>query len=229
MQISKVKGLVIDSLLEIIAPHGCLRCAREGKLLCPTCVPRAITRKGSTCVLCNRLTDGFKTCANCRRRTALTGVIVASHYDGDIKSAIQLLKYHRTLAAANILGDILAEYTAPANFDIITAAPINSRHFRQRGYSQSALIAKRLARKVSLPYANLLNKTGTTRQVGTARKLRWAQISGTVFARQPYLIKNQRILIVDDVVTTGATLSECAAILKQAGAKNVWGAAVAKH
>ena len=220
---------MLDQLLSLIAPHYCINCNHEGSLLCLDCRAEAISSKRSSCFLCNRLTEGWRTCASCRRKTKIGGVVVASHYDGAAKLLIRRLKYEHAVAAAPILADLLAEKINPKNFDMVTAIPASSRRFRQRGYNQAQLIAKRLGRQLKLPYAELLGRTGQVRQVGTNRRQRLAQMAGQMYSRRNWLAKNNRILVVDDVVTTGATLSEAGRVLKSAGAKTVWGAAAAKH
>ncbi len=154
---------------------------------------------------------------------------MASHYEGEVKQLIQMLKYERAMRAANYLAELLVPQVKPRDYDYISWAPVSSRRFRQRGYNQAKLIAKQIAAQTKVPYIETLGRLGHARQVGTGRKLRTQQLKGSMYAVKPERFKSKRIVIVDDVLTTGATLSECANVLMAAGAKSVWGAAVAKH
>ncbi|HSH31762.1 MAG TPA: phosphoribosyltransferase family protein [Candidatus Saccharimonadales bacterium] len=159
----------------------------------------------------------------------MAGVTVASHYDGAIKELIGALKYQRAASAAGLAAELLAPLLASHAIDVVTCVATSPSRYRQRGYNQARLIAQPLARRLGLPYADLLVRTRDVRQVGTSRRQRLEQVQGIFEPRRARLIEGTSILLVDDVVTTGATMAECARVLKEAGAKRVWGAAVAKH
>lgn len=220
----------MDGLIGIIAPFNCIACGQEGKLVCAKCLKNISVFKRSSCFLCNKLTSGWRACKTCAPGIRLRGVMVASHYEGNIKTLIGLLKYERTVAAAAVLAkQLLPLLEATDKIDAITAVPASARRFRQRGYNQAQLIARQLARQVRLPYVETLGRIGHARQVGTTRRLRLTQAQGTMYARRAYRIRGQRLLVVDDVVTTGATMKEAGRVLKAAGAKYIWGIAAAKH
>lgn len=221
--------MLLDKYLAIIAPHYCLVCEQEGDLLCKTCLPKAVTKKRSSCFLCNKLTANWRTCTTCRRKTKAVGVIVASHYEGPVKELVLKLKYQNTVAAADTIAQLLQNKFDPAKFDLITAIPPSSKRMRQRGYNQAQLIAKAVGKRTQLPYVATMSRLGNTRQVGTSRRQRLAQMHGSMYVTKARLVAGSRVLVVDDVVTTGATISEAARALKSAGAKSVWGLALAKH
>lgn len=222
--------MIIDKVIGIIAPFECLNCGQQGKIVCATCSAKIASSKRSSCFLCNRLTANWRVCASCRHKSKLRGVFVASHYRGQVKTLIGRLKYQRTVGAAGVLAQLLAkEIAKPDQFDLITWVPASSSRYRLRGYNPARLIARSLSKELDIPYAETLYKTGQTSQVGTDRRLRLSQLSGQIYTRRSTLIKHAKILLIDDVVTTGATLNECGRALKTAGAKYIWGAAVAKH
>jgi ComF family protein len=154
-------------------------------------------------------------------------VVVGSHYEGVIKELIGLLKYERARPSAAILANIITPLLHNTNFDSITSVPVATTHYRERGYNQAELIAKKVALKQSLPYSAMLARISNVQQVGSRRTDRLKQVQGVFVSRKS--LAGQRVLIVDDVLTTGATLNECARVLRAAGAKAVWGAVAAKH
>jgi ComF family protein len=217
--------VIIQQLIEFITPGECLNCGKEGALLCQNCLPVSIITKRPTCYRCNKLSETGKTCSSCRSSSKLAGVTVASHYDGAIKELITALKYGHQRSAATISANLITPLLSTEDFDVVTAVPTSPQ--RRRGYNQAALIAKAVARDLCLPYRETLARTRNIHQVGAARQQRLEQVKG-IF-RSTKDVFGQRVLIIDDVLTTGATMAECARELKTAGAKRVWGAVVAKH
>lgn len=104
---------------------------------------------------------------------------------------------------------------------LIVPIPTATIRLRRRGYDHTRLLARQLSRLLGLPYATALARLGQSRQVGTKRTERISQLAGAFYVKNAGLIKGAHILLVDDVVTTGATLEEAARTLKRAGAKTV--------
>lgn len=222
--------MILKSLIETLAPAECWLCGREGNLLCDGCLPAVIVTKRPTCFRCNRLSDGGKTCRSCRSSSALSGVMVASHYDGRVVELIQALKYRHARSASELAARLITPLLLEQKqFDLITSVPAAPTRYRQRGFNQSELIAKSVAAELALPYRSLLGRIGNFDQVGHSKQQRLKQADGAYYLTKNIDLSGQRILIIDDVLTTGATLNECAKCLKQAGAQAVWGAVVAKH
>ena len=217
-----------ESLLAIIAPHSCMKCNKQGELLCLECAGELPT-KLATCYNCNRLSNGGKTCVACKRQTALAGVVVAHHYNEAVKALVLALKYEHKVAAAKIFAPKLTPLLSSTNFDVVTAIPGAPSRYRHRGYHQAELIAKRVARELGLPYRPILGRLEVDSQVGSSRGQRFLRVKDSFWVRRSQAVDGQRVLIIDDVLTTGATLSEAARTIKTAGAKSVWGAVVAKH
>lgn len=228
--------LLIKNLVSWLAPANCLRCGAEGEAICAVCLPHIPHRKTPTCFSCNALTIDGSACPRCRRRTRLSGVSVASHYDGLVKDLVIKLKFNGDQSVANLLAKLvtpLPRLCSAGDFDLVTWVPPAPKRYRQRGFHPAELIAKSVAKDLRVPYQPLLGRLGNQRQVGHNRQDRLEQIRGSFYLRKAtksiFGLVGMRILVVDDVLTTGATLSECAAVLKSAGAKQVWGAVVAKH
>ena len=218
--------LLLEQALKLVAPHRCVVCGHEGQLACEQCLPAVIVNKQPTCWRCNRLSSAGNTCRGCRRSTALAGVIVASHYGGPAKELVDSLKYERVREAAGVLARLLTPLLEGEQFDVITHIPTANARRRQRGFDHAELIAKHLAAKLRLPSRRLLARRGSGRQVGSGRRQRFEQMGQAFYSRGR---ARGRVLIVDDVLTTGATMSHAAKTLKEEGAQRVWGAVAAKR
>jgi ComF family protein len=155
-------------------------------------------------------------------------VAVGAYYDGPVKELILGLKFNRRSSGASAAAD-LALRTLPYAWrvDLVTSVPIAPARYRQRGYNQSELIARRVAAQMRLPYYPLLGRASSTHQLGLDRRSRLEQVRGAFYLERA--CQGRRVLVVDDVITTGATLSEAAGVLDAAGAERIWAVAVARH
>ena len=182
----------------------------------------------AVCFGCGRASAGSRTCELCAKASFLAGVSVGAHYGGPVKELILRLKFHRLRAATECAADLVMRTAGSwPRIDVITSVPVAAARYRERGYNQSELIARLVARRLGIPYSSLLGRATSTHQIGQDRRSRLEQVSGAFFATKR--LSGQYVLVVDDVVTTGATLSECASVLQASGASGVWGAAVARH
>lgn len=202
-----------NTALDLIYPPQCLSCHRAGSLLCSDCqakipVPPPLIEADSPIAE--------------RRATA--------EFDGVIQQAIHALKYKSQYRYTEPLGQRLATELSHAGWqpDLIAATPLHTTRLRSRGYNQSALLAELLSAKANIPFCpELLHRTRDTRaQVGLNTHERQANVRGA-FEADSKLATGKRIVIVDDVYTTGATLRECADTLRNAGAVKVWALTVA--
>lgn len=223
--------MFFKQVLKLIAPHTCRRCGTTGELVCPTCLPYLDNPRAETCYSCNRLSPSFRTCRRCRSQSQLHRVVVASQYDGLVKELIHYLKYENGIDAIGPLSELLETKLSclSHHYDVVTWAPTTARSFRRRGYNPAAELARALARLLNIPCIETGYKMGRLRQVGADRKQRLTQARGSIMIRNPERVAGLRVLIVDDVVTTGATLNECARLLRAAGAKRVDAVVVAKN
>ena len=158
---------------------------------------------------------------------SLRGVDIeaAAVYDGVMRKLVLALKQRRSRAIAAVLGELLIERT---EFDVdalqvVTWAPTSRRHVRERGHDQAKLIAAAVSQQVGVPLQRTLMREGDRAQTGKSRRDR---LEGPTFVAAPF-VKERRILVIDDVVTTGATLTAAYECLTSRGASYVACVAVA--
>ncbi len=243
---------IAGSLFAVLLPCDCRICGeplvRISRLpICQECLDDMLPIDEGVCRLCGeRLFSpyalaGERRCGMCRRTEPVFARAVAyGSYEGGLRELIHLLKYGGVRPAANLLGRMLAEAVATLEPDLprgplaIIPVPLHSAKLRQRGFNQAELIA-RAAIKVSVMRDRLRlcagvleRKRETASQIGLTSHQRRANLRGAFAVLEPDIIKGCEVLLVDDVYTTGATVSECARVLRRAGAGRVWVATVAR-
>ncbi len=197
------------------------------------------------CPLCKRVLSQQETdlCRNCRRDTEefkksnynisfVAGWTAMWYYSGEVRDSILRFKFHNRRSYGKTYGRLLAMKLLReplGEYDILTWVPISRRRRLQRGFDQVALIGQALASELGIPLTPVLKKTRHTKAQslvsGYAR--RKANVMGAFAVMDPAVIRGKRILLLDDIITTGATASECARTLLTAGAEKVYCAAVA--
>lgn len=190
-------------------------------MVCGYCRPDFCSAKPPCCYKCKKTSDNSLVCAQCRRESPLSRVWVCTYYSGLPKELIHSFKFDGARAAASVIAGFMKETLPYLENVLIVPIPTATVRLRRRGYDHTRLLAKRLSRLMDLPYFTALARLGQSRQVGTKRAQRISQLVGAFYPKNTSLISGQRILLVDDVVTTGATLEEAARALKRAGAKTV--------
>jgi len=194
----------------MIFDSSCAGCSRPGPLLCRACRFALVAP------------------ANLPRRHDTSDVVAAVPFAGRARDVLLGFKYgnRRQLAhhfAGLLVNRLLAEGVVAGRIDVVTWAPTSRKRRRQRGFDQAELVARRVAAQLGLPCRRLLEREGAVPQTGRARAER---LHGPVFRASPAAV-GRRVLVVDDVVTTGSTLRSAAVALRAAGATWVQRAAVA--
>jgi ComF family protein len=220
---------IAETVIGWLAPPICIACGTEGRSLCPPCAAAEIIPFGERCWHCNALSPRARTCNSCRRSGTPRSVWVATDYDGIAKDLIQKYKFGQQRAVAKTLSGLMSgtfwnfiskEDIAKTNYLIIPVPTATSR-VRQRGFDHAALLAQQLAKELQIPAEPVLWRLGQSRQLGTKRDERLKQAHGSYIVRKPSAVSGRNILLVDDVVTTGATLQAATQALRQAGATHV--------
>ncbi len=213
---------ILERAISVIAPHTCLSCETEGNLLCTSCQLSVLTPLPSRCYLCHKVTRQYSVCANCKRRSNMSHVWVGASYEGIAKDLIYKLKFGRANAAASPIAQAVSEQLPRLNKKIlVTHVPTANQRIRLRGYDQAQLIAKAVAHEKGWLYLPLLVRTSSKRQVGASKKERENQLEHAFAVQNKRFLKDAQVLLIDDVVTTGATLESAAKTLKSNGVKTV--------
>lgn len=197
------------------------------------------------CTFCHKLTGGDKVCKSCAEKLPLTTAggqaqkfpfigqcLSPLYYEGDVRKSLHRYKFgglsHYCAVYAQFMAKSIDENRISC--DIITWVPLSRKRLRQRGYDQAKLLADQLSEITGIECRRLLKKTrNNPAQSGTGgAEKRRANVSGVYTALSPEKISGKSILIVDDIVTTGATLSECGRMLMSAGAREVKAVTVAR-
>lgn len=243
------------NLLDLLYPRFCLECdapIEKGSsrnlettlpgaavFFCSGCWSRIRRLEGPTCPLCaapfiSEVSLSYSPdhhCGECREAPPpFSRAIVPFVYEGTLATAIQSFKYHRQNAMAAPLVRLLQPELKGLTVDRVMAVPLHPRRLRSREFNQSLLLAEQIARSLSLPLLidAMERVRETPPQVGLSKKERQKNIYRAFAVIKPESVQDQRILLIDDVYTTGATLREGAKTLIRAGAKEVIVAAVAR-
>ena len=208
-------------ILDFFFPQRCLHCRKTGRRICRGCADAIpwIGRRG--CPLCGLPSEGGGS-HRCVERGRLQFIRSAAEFSGAMRKALHALKY----SSDRFLADELIRLAGPHwmlpnwEFDTLVPVPLGRERERTRGYNQSLLLAGALSRSMGIPVsADVLRRVRETQsQVGLSRVERKQNMEGA-FRAAP--MAGRRILLVDDVCTTGATLRSCAAALAEAGAAAV--------
>jgi ComF family protein len=233
-------------LLDILFPRFCLGCGIEGTYLCDDCKATLDISENQYC-LCDKNTlrlppnEKVKKCKRCNQKK-LSGLYFSLSYKEKplTRKLIHFFKYPpfyakdlaRTLASLLIDHLLLLEENPKLFFkdSVLIPVPLDKKKHKRRGYNQAEELAKEISIFLETPLlADNLFKTKTTlSQMELPEKERRENLKNAFSCREPEKIKNKKVFLVDDVYTTGSTMEECARVLKQAGAKEVWGIAIAR-
>lgn len=222
-----------SAALDLLFPPRCVTCGRGGSFLCDACLAGATPVPEPQCGLCGQPIAGGALCVRCAESpVAGSGLRSVFVYAGPVQAAVRALKYHNMRVMAPPLGAAMARHLATWGIrpDVIIPVPLHPRRLRERGYNQAELLARVLGTEtgVSMRPAALerLRDTSAQARASSAGERR-RNVAGAFAARE--VVRDRRALLVDDVCTTGATLSACAEALLAAGAAQVWGLTVARE
>ena len=230
---------MVFTLLDFIFPKRCVSCWRFGAYICSDCFSKIEFIEKPVCPICQRQAVGGRTHPGCRNRYRLDGLVLACRYWGPVARATIQVKYKWIYDIEKVFVELLTDnlwrFDLPKEL-ILVPVPLSLKRKRWRGFNQAEILAKSLAKSFAVPFADVLVRVReTATQVGLKRDKRKENVKGAFAirsSRHPELdsgskLLDKDILLVDDVYTSGATMAECCRVLKKAGAKEVWGLAVA--
>ena len=238
--------MAAQSLFATLFPSECRLCgAPLNKLsrlpVCEDCVSALRPVEGPQCALCGeRLATAFGDglCPACRMdEPPFVRALAYGSYESGLRELIHLLKYEHVRPAAGVLGrmlgEVIQELAADFNTALVVPVPLHASKLRQRGFNQAEEIAKVALKQLKSPRLQLAagvleRRRATESQTGLTRPQRLENIRGAFCVKQAEKLRDRDVVIVDDVFTTGTTISECARVLRRAGAARVFAATVAR-
>lgn len=230
--------LVKNFILDILFPKFCVNCGREGTYLCEDCLSVIDVCEYQYCAFCYpaKIVLNGKTCNSCEKRKKLNELFCAVSYDEKIvKKMLRLFKYEPyakelSKSLSNLIITHFQILGKTPKIDLIIPVPLRKDKLKNRGFNQSEEIALCVANFLKKPLLaqGLVKIKKTNDQMSLDREQRQKNLKNAFFCPKPEMIKNKKILLIDDILTTGATIEECACALKRAGAREVCATVVAR-
>jgi ComF family protein len=239
--ISKIRNAIDDfkgAIIDFVLPPHCIICSgylsQQEKVVCNVCWDNLEVLPSPFCPVCkNFLEQGNLFCKICTERKNLCAVRSLGIFDNYYQKMIHGFKYQQKMSLGQRLGKRLGEKLKDdkltSGFDCIIPVPLHSTRKRERGFNQSEILAQELSDLIHIPVLKkILKRTRNTKdQTKLTPEERIENVKGAFALKDPEKIEGKRIILVDDVITTGATLGECARVLSKAGADKIMGATIA--
>jgi ComF family protein len=228
---------ILTGIADLIFPPLCITCGmvleeHASLPFCPPCTEGIHFIRSPLCPRCGipfPVAEGNDhLCGEClvtERPYAVARAV--GLYEKTLLTAIHLFKYRGKIGIGEVLGEIMADYAGGqwdmTVFSLIIPVPLHRKRLRERGFNQAVILARQIAKRFSLPldFMTLRRERFTAPQVGLGREERCANVRMAFAVRKPEKLAGRKILLVDDVTTTGSTLTECASVLTQAKAESV--------
>ncbi|MCX8117406.1 MAG: ComF family protein [Desulfobacterota bacterium] len=223
-------------LLQFLLPSQCVVCERflevEQEGFCPECFSQIRWIGPPFCTCCGMPFPSEEIeshlCGPClTEKKYFTMARASGSYEGPLREAIHRWKYEGRDNLTPFLGEILVgtfhRYWDVSSFDLLLPVPLHPKRLRERGFNQALLLAKHLHRRTRIPYKKglLRKRIATPPQIQLSGKEREKAVKGSFVIRDEEAIEGRRILLIDDVYTTGATVNECSKLLRRGGAERV--------
>ncbi len=232
-QLNGLKGAALDFLF----PRFCVGCGGEGSFICNSCQAGLPRIQPPICQKCGQPlpgSSGQSLCSNCLNwESAIDGIRSPFRFEGTVRKAVHEFKYRNLRAVSGQLASYLAGCLSDNNlsYDVIVPVPLHPKRLRERGYNQSLLLSSGLSKLTGFP----VNDSSLVRTIYNVPQAK----TGSVEERRENVIgifscvnedlHKKKVLLIDDVTTSGATLNACASVLKTGGAETVWGLTLARE
>lgn len=236
MMICEAKEIV-SGLADILFPPQCPACGtvltgdREGPF-CPGCLSTMSFTASPLCTSCGlpfpETDGGNHLCEDCILSLPPFSMARSlGKYEAAMLDTIHLFKYHGKISAGEALGRMMAKACYDSlvieNYSLIIPVPLHPEKLRERGFNQSLVLARQISKRFSIPvdFTALRRVVHTEAQVSLSGQQRMANVRGAFEAADRSRIEGEKVLLIDDVYTTGSTVKECSKILMKSGAKEV--------
>ncbi len=231
------------TLLDFLFPKRCVSCRKPGEYICTNCFTYLSFNDSQICLVCNKNSINGLTHPGCIGRYAIDGSFSSLSYNPIAKKLIYNFKYKPYLSDLEyLLSELFYEgiiqhetLSKHLGSGVLVPIPLHSSKLRKRGYNQAEILAKGLSERLGIPTFNLVERVRNTKsQAQLGRKERMENVKDAFALKSKFIIHNSEfrkmtIFLVDDILTTGSTLSVVANILKRAGAKRVFGLTLARE
>ena len=230
LQMKRLGGLTLDLLF----PKSCVGCGKEGELICGRCQRSMVKLVPPICPKCGRPQASGVLCPACVGwDSRIDGIRSPFRFEGVARQAVHQLKYRNLRILAGPLGELMSDYlvTMPVPSDMLVPVPLHPKRLRERGYNQSELLAREIGKLTSIPVVSdglMRRKYAPPQARTTSVEHRRANLANA-FAATGQHFKDSRVLLIDDVATSAATLEACAKAVKEGGAASVWGLVMARE
>lgn len=197
--------------------------------MCATCALHLYDDSIACCHVCGLPAVMSQACEGCMRHTDLDALYVLGLHENELRSLVAELKFRHARQIAADIAPILKMLLPVLPDDaLIVHLPTSHARARQRGFDQAELLARELARITGMSQCAVLRRHGNTRQVGASRRVRFEQAKAIFSLHSGVDMRGKTVLVVDDVVTTGASMEAAARELRAAGATQLFGLAIAR-
>lgn len=226
--VENLKRLGLE-ILDLVFPISCLVCGKDGVYLCDECLKNLPRLEKQICISCHKPAPFGKTHPDCVSRNTVDGAIAGLFYrHPNVKKIIEVFKYHFVSDLSNPLSQTIVEAMQKQGLEdyfrdfVIIPVPLHPKRFNWRGFNQSVLLGQTLAEKLNIPIENnlVVRKKFTKPQTKLSKEERKRNLENAFELTSD--VADKKFLIVDDVVTSGATANEIAKLLKHKKAVEVW-------
>jgi competence protein ComFC len=234
--------ILLDTLLELFYPSNCVGCGYpqdRGTLLCEQCKATSPRIRAPFCRCCSRpfegLISGDFCCPNCEDSTPAFDCVVSNYQArGVLRELIHRFKYGRQFYLRGVLAEFLVEAIQDARIqeypiNCLVPVPLHPVRLRERGFNQAEALAEALSKRTRLPVLRCVERRRhTNTQTRFDRAERMQNLRNAFALRESSDVRGKHLVLLDDVLTTGSTLHECALVLRAAGAESVRAITVAR-
>jgi ComF family protein len=223
----------LRTILGLFFPDRCVGCSKIGTLLCPDCLTKIKNLPSPICPACLKPNNVWRPHPGCRGQGGPDFLFTPFVYRGVMRNLIKRAKFKKDKRLVSILATLLIEEVEESEDvysflhelrPVVVPVPLSLKQLKARGFNQAAILAWRLAQRFGLTFLEemLIKSRDTLPQSGLTRSDRAQNVISTFVTPEGLLGDRQKVLLVDDVLTTGATLRACTLSLRQRGANEVW-------